>query len=531
MSRNRNSSLCLPLCNSLELRYSISVVAAPTNKYNCGYFSSARFYFYSTVIKKMIGKSWQKAYKFTKKEEKAAGDNKPSAHQIRQIDLQEALANLLTVNKDIRIEVKNKKGIKTAQSPYNTNELLVFWLTHFTSIYSLITSAQTESGVNKRMAKYFMNSKIASFDLTLLENSNQDVMKSACKSLVSYVKVISTGKTDKTTVGVNQTVHILRYAIDCYFNEKNINSSLVNKFLLKESHFKSGPVAKTTRSMRLKSISISRYKELWSALTVDKNPFNTALILMITLGLSAEEVCGLKKEDFRQIPERPGFYQLRITHKYSLNQANKYNYEVLGDEFACRNIPLPFQLRKLVEIIVEKSPASSQYLFCEKNHALQPEKLITKLQQILYNSENTLYIKDNHGNPKKVDIAFQYKSYRDSCRHYWQYHCGMTDGEICYLSALAPPDTAAAHYIDFNNGSMQYRMLKQMEYGIALFASEDRHYESQNSWIPVNNDPFYSSGELDKRASMYLCIENPVKIEIASNRGVKIYMEGKNIKL
>ena len=81
-----------------------------------------------------------------------------------------------------------------------------------------------------------------------------------------------------------------------------------------------------------------------------------------------------------------------------------------------------------------------------------------------------------------------------------------------------------ADYIDFNNGSVQYRMLKQMEYGIALFASQDRHYKSHREWSVAPNR-FYSSGQLEKRASIDIHITEAVELEITSNRGIMIYLE------
>ena len=138
---------------------------------------------------------------------------------------------------------------------------------------------------------------------------------------------------------------------------------------------------------------------------------------------------------------------------------------------------------------------------------------------------NSVIIKDNHGKRKEVDLAFPVRAYRESCRFYWKYYCRLTDGEIRYLSAMLPPDTASAHYIDFNNGSMQYRMLKQMEHGLAMFANEDKNYPPRREWTSATSKPFYSSGKLNKRASMDLYITSQTDLEISSNRGIIVYME------
>ena len=89
MSLSRRSPFRVPLCPSLELRYSISVIAAPKEKYSCGYFNSARYYFYCPAAKKSIGKPWLTTYKFTKKEIKAAKGTKPTVYEPKKTDLAE----------------------------------------------------------------------------------------------------------------------------------------------------------------------------------------------------------------------------------------------------------------------------------------------------------------------------------------------------------------------------------------------------------------------------------------------------------
>ena len=79
------------LCPSLEMRYSISVSAAPKEKYACRYLNRARYYFYNPALKKQVGKEWQATYPFTKKAIKAAKGDRPSVYVPKDTDLQEAL--------------------------------------------------------------------------------------------------------------------------------------------------------------------------------------------------------------------------------------------------------------------------------------------------------------------------------------------------------------------------------------------------------------------------------------------------------
>ena len=523
--RTRRSPLRMPLSPSIELRYSISVVAVPTNRYACGYVNSARFYLYSNIAKKRVGNEWRTTFAFTKKTIKAARGAKPSVYEPKPNDLQQALEQLLNQNANLSPDCKIKKKKQLVSVQLNANELLVFWLTHFDSIFDLVTSSYTASDLNKRMAKVFMNPDIASFDLSGLCELQSNKPESACKALVSQVKKTITGNEKEITGGVKAVVQWIQAAVKCYLAEKNIDSASVLKILQLESRVKEGPVAKTTGAMQVKSLPLTIYRELWSNLTAINDAEHIALLTMIFLGLTAEEVCGLQNEDFRPIPDRPGYYQFRIIHQYSIEKAKKYNLEILNEEYACRNIPLPFQIRERIEPFADNRSKESPFLFHNGDQPLKPNCLNKKLKECLSMPTNSVIIKDNHGKRKEVDLAFPVRAYRESCRFYWKYYCRLTDGEIRYLSAMLPPDTASAHYIDFNNGSMQYRMLKQMEHGLAMFANEDKNYPPRREWTSATSKPFYSSGKLNKRASMDLYITSQTDLEISSNRGIIVCLE------
>ena len=518
---------CLPLSPSLELRYSISVVPDSSGKYAGGYYHSARFYLYSSALKKQVGREWHRSFKFTKKEIAKAKGAKPDVSDLSDGEIQSALASLMNLNRDLSADFKKERKKKpTARVHLNEDELLVFWLTHFSKIHNLVSSAALSSDLNKRMAKVFLNEEIASFDLSALKTALQDEIEKACTSLVDQVKKTITGRSDMRTVGVNKTVQLIRYAVKYYLSEQSIDPSLALRILIRESRVKAGTESKVATAMRLKSMPIERYRELWGRLTEINNSDNAALLCMVFLGLRAEEVCGLQHDDYCPIRDRLGFYQLRITHKYSENQNHKVNLEVLDEDCACRNIPLPFQIRRFLKEYLDHNPRESDYLFQVEGRPLDPKKLEAKLNKLLNTPSNVINIIDEKGKAKSINVAFHARNYRESCRYYWQYHCGLTEGEICYLSSLSPPDTAAGHYIDFNNGSMQYRMLKQMEYGLALFANQDREYPERREWSKAPDKAFYSSGRLNKRASMDLHILEPVELEISSNRGILVYMEG-----
>ena len=240
-----------------------------------------------------------------------------------------------------------------------------------------------------------MNHQVVSFDLSLFAIAQYNLLESAGKSLVSRVKKTITGSTNTLTHGVHQTVLLIRNAVQCFLADKNISSTQVQKILLRESRIKAGSVSKAASAMRLKSIPISRYRELWGALTELDNVENVALLLMVFLGLKSEEICGLQIEDYHMIPDRPGFYRLRVTYKYSRDQAKAYSLEILDDERACRNIPLPFQIRKRIYSYLNTVQNSSPYLFRNGDSPLTPELLNQKLNELLETPINNLHFNTN----------------------------------------------------------------------------------------------------------------------------------------
>ena len=99
------------------------------------------------------------------------------------------------------------------------------------------------------------------------------------------------------------------------------------------------------------------YRLLWEALT--KEPGNSlalAQLLMLFLGLTAEEVCALDSEDLLPIPNYRA-YQLRITKRCIpiKKNDNDKNYIVSGElpsSESYRNVPVPFLLVKLITLIL-----------------------------------------------------------------------------------------------------------------------------------------------------------------------------------
>ena len=173
-----------------------------------------------------------------------------------------------------------------------------------------------------------------------------------------------------------------------------------------------------------------------------------------------------------------------------------------------------------------KANKNPSFLLTQNGEPLKPDKLTGNLEKLLKVAPFNLTVRDQHGKQKKVDLSFQPRSYRVSCRFYWKYHCGLTQGEICYLGALTPPDTAAAHYIDYNNPTVQYRMLKQLEYGLALFSNDNTDQRTTREWTELDKETYHFDGNLLTRAHMDLHIKAASTIRVSSNRGILLTKEG-----
>ena len=98
-------------------------------------------------------------------------------------------------------------------------------------------------------------------------------------------------------------------------------------------------------------------------------------------------------------------------------------------------------------------------------------------------------------------------------------------GEIRYLAGLTPQDTAARHYIDFNNDREQFRMAKQLEYGLAMLANLAQTEKQQRHEVQQGRSAGTYVGGIDKRVHVRIVLHKPRKLLLRSNRGLKLYQE------
>ena len=190
---------------------------------------------------------------------------------------------------------------------------------------------------------------------------------------------------------------------------------------------------------------------------------------------------------------------LYVTKRYERVPNTKRKYElteIMDSVCSYRVIPLPSAvtlyinplLGKEMEQSDEEPPVGMEQnaeasqaeiaqskekpLLCDANgDRLRPDVLEGRLKELFEAEPQCVTVQLENGKEKTVDLALAPDMYQQSCRHFWQYYCGLTQGEIRYLAGLTPQDTAARHYIDFNNDREQFRMAKQLEYGLAMLAN------------------------------------------------------------
>lgn len=514
----------IPLCTSLSMRFSVSISkSAVKYKKTNGFYNNARFFFYSPELKKMIGKEWRTTYPPTKKVMRSSAGEKPQAQLPGNQIIQNALQNLLCLN--IGISLAQSKTTKHGETTVilDNDELLIFWLTHYREIANLDTSIRTDADRQKAFAK--LCPTIGGFRLSSLCSPITADLYSACDQLAEGIKKALKIDAETSTSNTNQKAKIVRFAIELYLKEQGINPTAALERIIKYTVPKKTTVAKVVENMRPQSLSIDHYRALYATLKSDESDCSAALQLMLLLGLTAEEVCGLNAGDVQSITSYFKCKRLCITKAYCKTGKN-YTLIHDEDENSYRSIPVPYPLSILKPLKTVSEDLSLPLFTDQKGYRLKPDVLTQKLCTLLQTKDNWVFVTSKNKKDKPINLAFLPSSYRVSCRYYWYYYCGLTEGEICYLGGLTPPDTLSNHYIDFKNMTEQYRMLKQLEHGIALIARED--IPPSTVWTTLKEKKKEITSDRNSLVNLSLKISAPVKISLSSWRGLRIGKDDSN---
>lgn len=508
------------LCESISLRFTVSITKSKLKIYQKfdGYYNNARFSFYSTELKKTIGTPWRTSYPPNKKEWLAT-DGKPTPKMPTSNLIKKAISILLEKNAGISpVQTKATKIGKKEVDLFKNQELFVFWLTHYEDIATLDLSSRSDEDRHKAFAK--VCNYIGSFQLSSLCTYAYKELDKACDELASRLKKAL--QVEKSTSNTRDKMQIIRYAITLYLIKKGFNPKPVIERLMTLSIPKKSPTAKIADNMRPQSLPIEHYGKLYKALERDASDISKGLQLMIFLGLTKEEVCGLNVGDVQTITGYYDAIHLCIGRLY-YQDAERLILAYSESDLSFRFVPIPYPINKLLPHPNTAGKGNDLPLFTdESGDRLKPDELERKLKDLLKAESNELVVTID-GKTKKVDLAFLYTSYRASARFYWHYHCGLTEGEIRYLGGLTAADTLSGHYIDFNNANEQYRMLKQLEHGLALLTREAK--ESHCKFGVVSRKITEITAGKDTRAVMNLMINAPVKLHMSSWRGLRIVKE------
>ena len=352
---------------------------------------------------------------------------------------------------------------------------------------------------------------------------------------------------------------VIAAVITTYLNDHDRSATTIVDMYRHDLLPKRGVMALITRAMRTRVFPRELYRQIYAQTAGKAKPSHEdiGLMLMIFLGLTAEEACGLNRSDCQKIPNfqtavinAQPYMHLYVTKRYERVANTKRKYEltdIMDSACSYRVIPLPSAVTLYINPLLGKETKQSDEeppemeqnaeasqaeieqseerpLLCDANgDRLRPDVLEGRLKKLFETKSQCVTVQLENGKEKTVDLALVPDMYQQSCRHFWQYYCGLTQGEIRYLAGLTPQDTAARHYIDFNNDREQFRMAKQLEYGLAMLANvEQTKMRRIRGRLHGKIGGLYMGG-IDKRVHVRIVLRRPRSLKLQSNRGLKLY--------
>lgn len=543
--RIRQPPHILDLCDGLSVHYTFSPISV-ANRKRGNTANQIKLYLYSSSLKRKVGADVRLRYTTPLKKVRKTSKKRhnPPAEKVL-----EGVQKLLAKNEELR-ECDLTKTPKEASAL--SAKLVVFWLQKQSSFQTKYSKSSHEaSSLEKMMAQVILC--LGNLDLSRLLDEHELpllcthvfttlrkvverraymlIQESLSKSVVSVADFDVLEEDQNVTQRLYDYGALLQKVFREYLLLQSISDEQQNQILAlfkKQFTVRSGVGVKMGKGLRPKSLSVDDYRLLWKALT--KEPGNSlalAQLLMLFLGLTAEEVCALDSEDLLPIPNYRA-YQLRITKRCVpiKKNDNDKNYIVSGElpsSESYRNVPVPFLL---VKLILQSAQAPQKPLFCDDKtgQRIKVNELQAEFRKLFRDFKKSFleYHRDD-GQAVRIQVSFRPENYRQSCRHFWQFLCGLQQNEIRYLGGLAQIDTAGQHYIDFNNAHKQYHMCVQMSYGLMAVAA------------PGALPPKMPKGSLERKCHIEgvfnhvlhtrLHIRRPCTVTITSAHGVTIKTE------
>lgn len=536
----------LPLCEGVAVHYTFSAIKVKNHK-RSNSANLLKLSLYSAYRKKKIGKEVRLQYAMPKKKVRRTpgltAGHPPSAEKIlagvQKLFRENLLFDLDTYAKDEQV-----------QSALST-KLIVFWLKNHEAYCQKYASTPAE----RQEIETMMTQVLLCMGDWNLADLYEKPLLCVCQRALSEVRAIvdrkayqlaskslqqggalpSTSFVDTTDVTqrVHEYAQLLRNLFREFLLQQGTSEQDMETILRGFSkHFTARPHlgALMGRGLRPKSLGLAEYRALWQQLCPlgHKSPLdsmNAAQLLMLFLGLAAEEVCALNVGDLLPIPHY-SVDQLRVAKQYK-KIGNEFTLtSELPKQEAYRNIPVPLLFKPLIPPCKDRATDAPLLPDPTTNRRINPEHLKKKFRTLFaHSAKATIGFLREDGSTGTLQISFRPENYRQSCRHFWQFVCGLQTNEVRYLSGLTQTDTASRHYIDFNNAHKQYRMCTQMGYGLmAVMAPGD--LPSFSVQQPVPRRKLRLPGMAGHTLHTRVLIRQAGELRIHAAHGASVRVEG-----
>lgn len=331
---------------------------------------------------------------------------------------------------------------------------------------------------------------------------------------------------------------LLRDVFHFYLYQNGVSASDITSRLRKfMQHFKlkRGIASTLSKGLRPKTLSINDYNVLWSNLNTDPiTDIKKGEMLMLFMGLSADEVCALDVGDFEKILDYDD-YRLCITKKCILTGTKDHKKievsDYLDNDENYRNVPVPKLIADKLYCKGRKNKNAPLLLDPQTKKRLEPTTLENNFKELFSSSDkNVIAFLREDGTADTINVSFRPSNYIQSLRYFYKNICNLHDNEIRYLLGDVQKDTAGRHYIDFNNAHKQYRMLTQMSYGLMLITAPPFEENLELPQIKTyGNSTYHTFSEtLGQQRHVKTDIQGEETINIKSTFGVSVCIKKKS---
>ncbi len=591
----------IPFADTFKIRYTTCLTTVKDHGVERA-VNEITMYFYNEELTRSIGEKIRIRYPLVKHErQKSRRKKKQDPEYLPDMrvppvqEMERAVIKLIEANHEMALthtkkhtkDYMSKKNCGAANTlqvvTLNKSNFAVFWLCNFDVISDKYWRDAQERKKNQKMMAHLMLC-LGERDLSslLLEDEKLEACFSDIRKTID--QMLGSGTSDRLNIRILQesikseqkefrknsvkeyrknivTRRMREYALvlwrvmqqyltsdltPCKLSKSeiaHIRNSYYLEFKLQHS------VARGIRAnLAAKSLSRKEYGALYSALVKDDvaSDVNKALLMMLFMGLSAAEVCALKREDIKPLEGYKTYLRALVTKEYKVvDLKSKKKRYYLSDDFQeearYRSVPVPLVITKLLQLKKMKKGQGENSLFSDKaGKPLLPEDVEKAVKKLFPSNGESIFVVSGRS-PKTMQLAFQSKDYQKSLSHLWCLF-GLQDGEIRYLLGHPQVETAAKHYIDFNNPHKQYSMGLQMSYAMSNVIAAQIVEQEQGGVLFFQKEPedggkaaqhkkqAQTKAVFDHTLHTRLHILQSAKIALSSNHGMSIEKIGEKVE-